>query len=463
MKRISIHGGIYLLAGLLSLYCLEFLQNGWMVAIGIPVLIIVILLTWRQFLPNVFAFILVYHWLQVIAYPFFINTRWGGNPNFGTLHSSEAFLSALAGILVMAVIINRVAYRKIRISENEFSTHMKRLNPVRVLYIYLALYFMSNILGNFGRGALAQIFINIALLKWVGYVLLGYICTRNKIFIKYFVLAFFLELAGGFFSYFSYFKFVFFYISIVLITYIRQVSTKVAVLGIIFGSGLFYLFVIWTAVKGEYREFLIQGSNTMSVQVSQSAALDKLTELVSSVNGNVFDKAVDAFYYRLQYVYHLAKCMDMVPQKIPYQDGAVWKENIEFVTVPRIIDPNKGILDASVKASKFTGINYSKSSEGVSFSLGYFAECYVDFGIPGMFLALAIIALLWSWIYRFFLLKATSNLVINYAIIAAFFIQFGLFEKDGVYMAGRLYSTFVVFVFLKYTVFKRIERYITTW
>src|SRR5258706_12245785 len=171
MKRISIPGSIYLLAGLLSLYFLEALPNGWMVALGIPVLIIIVLLTWRQFLPNVFAFILVYHWMQVIAYPFFINSRWDGNPDYGTLHSSQAFLSALAGILVMAIVINRVAYKKIRISESEFLVHVNRLNPQRVLYIYLTLYFVANIVGNFGRGALAQVFLNIALLKWIGYVL----------------------------------------------------------------------------------------------------------------------------------------------------------------------------------------------------------------------------------------------------------------------------------------------------
>lgn len=153
--------------------------------------------------------------------------------------------------------------------------------------------------------------------------------------------------------------------------------------------------------------------------------------------------------------------MDMVPANIPYQHGAVWGQTIQFVAVPRMLNPNKGTLDNSVKASKYTGIPFSGASRGVSFSLGYFADCYVDFGIPGMFVALAVIAFIFAKIYRFFLLKATGNIVINYAIIIAFFVQFSFFEMDGTFMFGRLFTSFIVFLLLKYTLFPKMEKFIS--
>lgn len=150
----------------------------------------------------------------------------------------------------------------------------------------------------------------------------------------------------------------------------------------------------------------------------------------------------------------------MVPANIPYQHGALWRQTVEFVLVPRILNPNKGTLDNSVKASKYTGIPFSGASQGVSFSLGYFADCYVDFGVPGMFIALGVIAFIFAKIFRFFLLRSTGNIVVNYAIVTAFFVQFSFFEMDGTFMFGRLFTSFIVFLVLKYTLFPRMEKYI---
>lgn len=465
MNRLKINGGIYAVLLVLCLLCLATMVNGWMVAVAIPVLVLILVTSWRQFLPNVFPLILGYHWLQVVAYPFYINSSWDGNPDYGTTHSAEAYNYSLIGILLMALIISKVAYKKLSISEGHFEDEAAKINPKKVLVLYLGLYFVANVAGRFafGTASLTQIFLNIALLKWIGFVLLGYICMRNKVYRVYFIVAFFMEFIAGFFSFFSSFKEVFFYTAIVLLTYVTRLSTGVLIKGSIAFMPLFFLAVIWTAVKGEYREFLNEGSRTQTVRVEQAEAFNKLYDLVSAVNENSFNEATGDLFYRLQYVFHFSKSMDMVPQYIPYQNGDVWRENIEFVVVPRFLNPAKGKLDASLKTNKFTGLEYAAADKGTSYSLGYFAECYVDFGIPGMFAAIGLIALIWAWIYRFFLLKGTHNIVVNYAIVTAFFVQFMPFEKDGIYMAGRLYTTLVVFLLLKYLLFKRVEKYITKW
>ncbi len=462
--KISLQASIYFILAIALLLLSMYLPNAWMVSLGLIVWAIIIAFSWRPYLPNVFFFILSFHLLQVISFPLYINSSWNGNVNFDTQHAIQAFIVALIGIVVILLVVVKIGYKNLVISIEIFELHTLKLNPKKVLIVYLILYFIANVAGSFaGGGVFRQVFINIQLLKWLGFVLLGFVSIKNKVYRVYFIIAFSLEFVTGFFSFFSSFKEVFFYTSVVLMTYVRKISLKTVVQTFIIGSLLFILAVYWTAIKGEYRAFLNQGTKTQSVQVSQSDAYEKLNELASTVTPTIFNETLGDLYYRTQYVFHLSKAMDIVPNEIPYQNGSVWGDNLKFVLVPRFLDPDKGILDASIKASKFTGIQFSGANKGTSFSLGYFAECYVDFGIPGMFLAIAVIALIWVKIFRYFLLKATSNLVVNYSIIIAFFIQFALFEKDGVYMIGRLYTSLVTFVVFKYLFFKRIERYITSW
>jgi hypothetical protein len=462
MKRVDISGLIILMA-LLSVVSLGYLQNNLLLVLGFAVLTGIIFFTWKQYLPNVFTFIMIFHWAQVITYILYVNSAWQSDLNFLTHSSVKAYLSALSGIIIMSVVFNKVAYRNIHISASEFYSALDRINPNKVLYLYLILYVISTLLSRvaFGYGSLTQVFLNIALLKWAGFVLLGFLSFRRKEYRIFFAIAFILDFVSGFFSFFSSFKEVFFYTAIVAMTYITAINFSVSVKGIAVTLLLFFIAVVWTVVKGDYRSFLNEGSHQQVVIVSQEQAFSKFSDLLSVVNKESLTEGIGQFFYRLQYVYHLSKAMDMVPANEPFQHGAVWRETIKFTTVPRIFDPNKGIYDASLKTSRFTGIRYLGSAQGVSFSLGYFADCYVDFGIPGMFVALAVLAFIWSNIFRFFLLKSTGNIVINYAIVAAFFVQFCFFEMDGTFMFGKMFTTFIVFLLLKYTVFPRIERFVS--
>jgi hypothetical protein len=363
----------------------------------------------------------------------------------------------------MSFVFSEVAYKNLQISIEAFEEALNKIDPKKVLYLYLILYFLSGALSRsaFAFGGLTQVFLNIALLKWAGFVLLGYLSFKNKEYRIFFIVAFVLDFVGGFFSFFSSFKDVFFYTAVILMTFIRKINFNVSFKAALVGVFLFYLAVVWTVIKGDYRSFLNEGSGQQTVNVSQEKAFGKLSDLLSSITQESINQGMGSFFYRLQYVYHFAKSMDMVPANIPYQHGAVWRETIEFVAVPRMLNPNKGTLDNSVKATKYTGIPFSGASRGVSFSLGYFADCYVDFGVPGMFIALAVIAFIFAKIYRFFLLKATGNIVVNYAIVIAFFVQFSFFEMDGTFMFGRLFTSFIVFLALKYTLFPRMEKFIS--
>lgn len=462
MKRVEI-GGLVGLMAIVAILSAAYIQHSVLMLAGYVVFIAIVALTWKQYLPNVFTFIMVFHLAQVITYVLYVNSAWHGDLNLLTDSSIKAYLAALTGILVMSFVFNKIAFRKVQIAVFQFEEALERINPRKVLQLYLILFLISNVLSRiaFGFTTLSQIFINIALLKWAGFVLLGFLSFKKKEFRIFFAIAFMLDFVAGFFSYFSSFKEVFFYTAIVAMTFIKKVSLGVSLKGIGVIALLFLIAVVWTVIKGDYRNFLNEGSKQQVVTVTQNEAFGKLSDLLSIVSEESFSEGVGQFFYRLQYVYHLSKAMDHIPAEEPFQHGAVWRETIKFTTVPRILNPDKGVYDASAKATRFTGIRYLGQSSGVSFSLGYFADCYVDFGIPGMFAALAALAFIWSKIFKFFLLKSTGNIVINYAIVAAFFVQFCLFEMDGTFLFGRMFTTFVVFLLLKYTLFPRLEKFVS--
>jgi hypothetical protein len=146
---------------------------------------------------------------------------------------------------------------------------------------------------------------------------------------------------------------------------------------------------------------------------------------------------------------------------IPFQHGKNWSDNIEFVTTPRILNPNKPSLDATEKTRKYTGLSYAGRQWGTSFSLGYFAECYIDFGFWGMMFPLALIGLMYGLTYMYFLKNSSNNFIFNYSVVGAFFLEFFAFEMDGTLLLGRFLATLVTFIFLLKFFFPWVKRYIT--
>lgn len=456
-------GGLVKLVMILCICSISFLNNGVWIALALLVLIGIVHLSFRRNIVNVFGIIMLFHWLQILCFIFYINYSWAGNPELFTGSSLKAYGSALTGVLVMCFVLHHAALRKLCISVDHLRQAAAKIHPKRAVYLCLVLYGVS-VLANaaaFVLPVFTQLLLNLALLKWVGFVLMGYIAYYQKAFRPLFYLLFFFDFAAGFFSYFSSFKFVFFYSAVVATTFIRAVRFRTAVKALLLLGCLFILGVIWTLIKGDYRSFLNGGRQQQTVTVSQRAAYTKLSGLVTQISQEDVEAGVGELFYRLQYVFHLAKAVDNVPEKQPYENGSLWTATIRYATMPRLFDSEKPVYDASKKASKYTGIPFLGVRQGVSFSLGYFADCYVDFGIPGMFLALALLAFIWSKIFLFLVLKATGNLLLNYAIAAAFFIQFYSFEMDGTFLFGRLFTTFLFFLLLKYTLFPFAERYLT--
>jgi hypothetical protein len=152
--------------------------------------------------------------------------------------------------------------------------------------------------------------------------------------------------------------------------------------------------------------------------------------------------------------------MDRIPNLRPHENGAIWWENITFVFTPRLLFPEKSIYEATKKTNKYTGFRYAGIKKGASFSLGYFADSYVDFGYIGMYAPLLLLALLVMLMYRLFYNMKSLNLFLRFAIINVVLYNFASFEADGLYLFGRLLTDFLVFLFLSKTIFPVIQKWL---
>ncbi|RYE28567.1 MAG: hypothetical protein EOP48_33340 [Sphingobacteriales bacterium] len=196
------------------------------------------------------------------------------------------------------------------------------------------------------------------------------------------------------------------------------------------------------------------------MNVSNEDALNKLIDLAGSTSEVENSDATYSFLDRIQYTYHLAKTMDQVPAILPHENGGNIRNSIEFVLIPRILNPNKPRLEATTKTKKYTGLAYLGYEQGVSFSLGYFADCYIDFGYYGMMFPLLILGFILGSSYFYFVRRSSKNLLFNYAVVGAMFMEFTAFEMDGTYFLGRLYATLVTFFLLKLFFFPWLFRYL---
>ncbi|MEO9052306.1 MAG: hypothetical protein ABI280_10945 [Ginsengibacter sp.] len=456
-KRIYFDSGAQ---GLLLLLLVSqfFFTNGIYLFIGALVFAFLFDRLQQPYKPSIFTILFLYHFVQISAWIWMTNYL-GEDVNYRSPHSGLAVLLAYLGLIALLL---PVIYFHNKIPPVSFETlkkHADRLSIQKTFIAYVIAFFSMNALGAvaFAFAGLSQIIISFVKIKWFFFLLFGFQVIIKKKMVKEFLIFVAIEFILGFFSYFSSFKTVFFFLACLVLTLLARVSLKQLVYAVISLIIFAFLGITWTGIKGEYRQFLNQGSKSQTVQVSQGAATDKLLELVRQEKDS---SATEAFFSRMQYTFHLAKAMDHVPSEVPYQEGNNWLESISYSLTPRFFNPNKPVYDASTKATKYTGIAYLRGQSGVSFSLGYFADSYVDFGYYGMFIPLILIGFLYGFTYLYFVKKSSNNFIFNYSVVGALFMEFNALELDSTYLAGRLFSSLLVFIVLRHFFFPWLIRYL---
>jgi hypothetical protein len=408
----------------------------------------------QPFKPAVFTIIFIYHFIQIAATVWLSNFL-GKDINNRSDNSGNAIIMSYLGLIVMFAPIIYFQNKIPSISLKKFKEHAAKLSINKTFTAYVIGFFSINALGAIALSisGFAQILVSLFAVKWFLYLLLGMQVFLKKMKIKEFLFFTGFEFITGFYSYFSQFKTVVFFVMFLFLVMLVKVNMKQTVVAIMGAAIVFYLMAFFQGIKGEYRQYLNNGSNTQTVTVSKDDALSKLADIASENKENSMDESIVSFLDRFQYTYHLAKAMELVPSTIPFQMGDNWGSTLRYIFTPRLLNPDKEEYEASIKTRKYTGLSYAGSKQGVSISLGYFADSYVDFGIPFMLLPIFIIGWIYGKTYYYFVRRSSNNFLFNYAVVGAMFMEFFAFEMDGTYLAGRLLAVLVTFFLLKKLVF----------
>jgi len=434
--------GIYLFCCLLALYS-------------------ILLLLWRQNRPGILVFAFVMQWAQVLAYVLWMNVMdW--DINRLSPHGGTAVLVACLGIITMAGTINQAIKSLPVPTREEFFQQARLINEKKILILYLfSTFFLGGLGFIFGANSgLAQILLTLSSLKWVFflvYAFVSWINKKNRLILGVIIL---FEFSTALYSYFSSFKEVILFTVILALTFVRKISFKQFLYGMLVVVFLGFLLITWTAIKSDYRNYLNGGTRQQVIEVSRGDAFNKIGEKIGKIGWKDYQQSMTMFLYRVQYCLHLAKTMDRVPEILPHENGRVWQDNISFVLLPRLFYPDKPIYEATKKTVKYTGIHYAGFKQGASFSLGYFADSYIDFGYTGMLFPLIVIALFVASIYRAFYSLKKLNILFRFALINVALFEYTSFEADGLFLFGRLLLMFLVFYTLARTIIGPLQKWL---
>jgi hypothetical protein len=438
---------------LIALIAQLFLQNGVMLVFGGLLFAWIFYNLLQPGKPNVFTVIFIYHFIQVAAAVWFSN--WNGvDVNFRTPSNTKAIITSYVGLWVLFMPIIYYQDKIPAISWSSLRRYADQLSIKKSFHAY-AISFMATgglIAIAFALPGFTQVIFSLVGLKWFFFLLFGMqVFLKNRMKKEFYLFAGF-EFLSGFYSYFSDFKSVIFFILFLFFFFLRKIAFKNLVLTVTVGLLALIGMAFYSGIKGEYRAYLNQGSDKQVIKVGQVEALSKLVEIAQESDKNL-DESISGFLDRFQYTFHLAKAMDLIPEKMDYQEGKNWGATLSFVLTPRLLNPDKPIYEASKKASKYTGIMYSGYEQGVSFSLGYFADGYVDFGIVGMMIPLAFIGFIYGASYFYFVRKSSPNYLFNVAVVGAMFMEFFAYEMDSTFLTGRLLTTLLTYTLLKHFFF----------
>jgi hypothetical protein len=163
----------------------------------------------------------------------------------------------------------------------------------------------------------------------------------------------------------------------------------------------------------------------------------KLYELAAALDSEVLTSAVDQLLRRLTYVEFFGVVLSYVPNNVPHTLGAIFWDAIIRPFLPRVLFVDKDVIDDTERTNLFTG-GLVSSSEGVSISLGYIAEAYIDFGPYFMFAALLGIGLLYGMVYRVLLRWRRSSALLGVAMATAVLSSVGPMENSFTKVFGGI-------------------------
>lgn len=422
-----------------------FTSNPVLSVAAVLVLPIFMVLLWREGEPPVLLFAVFYQWIQVSSNVFHADLLGLPLRNIALVATTEeAMWLGLVGLVTltlgMHIVLARLNNTNDGISLESDNISLDRIFAV-CLCTTLIVHFILRLVSI--PITIRQIILPISSLRWVFIYALGYIVLQRRKKHHYYIIIFILEFVLGI-GYFAGWTPIIFVSLIVLFTTSFPIKRKTIASVSLVVVTLFIVSLVWTSVKGEYRNYLNEGTRQQVVLHSRTDMLKKIGEFVTDLDTHDLQVAAEPLFQRLSYIDYFAKAIEYVPDYAPHERGSLWGASILHVLRPRVLFPNKPILPADSELTmRFTGEHMASDMEGTSISLGYMAESYIDFGRYGMFIPVFFIGILWGSMYYYFMTRKGIPLL-AYGFTTTVLISAHLFETAGIKLLGGMLMKFIV-------------------
>lgn len=421
-------------------------SNPILTFISLATLPILLKLTYRKGFTAVFAFMIIWQWIQVTIKIFYADLLFMPVSEFVDTNSfGDAVIFSLLGLLALASGIFISTKDIPAVETSVLRQEVKRYSEKKLFILWAAFSlfnsFISSIMFNIMQ--LQQIFVGLLNIKMIivaALMFVSFLNNRDKRFI-YIVIA--VEVVLGFTSYFSGFKNILFYLVIITATIYPKLNFKIS-LRYAYALGLILLFgTTWILIRGEYRAFLNQGTGMQVVQVPMSQRLEYLGKLISSIELDNFGEGIEQTVSRTSYSDFLAQVMDRVPEYTPYEKGELFINTLKHIFIPRLFYPAKKSLDDSEITNIYTGRQYFGASQGTSIGIGYMAYYYIDFGKYLMLIFIFMQGVLYGLVYKYFSKKVKTKFLV-YSITLPIMMSVYLYETSQPKLIGGLLSSFII-------------------
>jgi|GEM_PF-668817 len=310
-------------------------------------------------------------------------------------HGREVYWISLLGLCAMFAGWRWIVGRRIQFSVQQMEHRLIGMDLQRLVVLHVGLIALDRVVDFFipYGSSLAQITLHLGKLPLV---VLYLIVWRYRVKPEQLLLVagvVIVNVIVSFLSFFSDWKEIIVLFGFLLVsTPVQPGLRSIRRLGVAALISLLFLST-WQGVKQDYRNFLNGGEGSQRVLVSNSEALKKFADLSSTfwaggeleIGSSNTDDVTRATLERVGYIDLFARMRQYVPAEIPHEDGGLMAGNLSFALIPRILNPNKGVKNDQWKVEK-----YAKRivADNASFSLGHFAEHYVDYGPRGMWFSL---------------------------------------------------------------------------
>jgi hypothetical protein len=194
----------------------------------------------------------------------------------------------------------------------------------------------------------------------------------------------------------------------------------------------------------DYREFLANSDTANEQAIPIERKVEKLADLVSTVTWQNFTDGMDGLIMRVSYVNFFALALENVPNRVPYENGELWKGSIMHILTPRLLFPDKPMLDDSERTRLYTGVQVSGTESNTSIGIGYVGESYIDFGPVGMFAPICLLGVLYGFINRFFLTRTKYKLLGAALAVSVLIFNAYEIETSNIKLVGGVVSVALV-------------------